>query len=152
MQSNTLTGSFVTFSAISSFDDSAELFNKALSTGTKRKVFSFLTRRPTRMLDLGSLRSYRVSSSYAGQKEVTLDDIRGSEGRIQDFDDRFNPLTDCVRERWMSISRAHNAGIDLPPVELVQVGQVYYVRDGNHRVSVARANRRTTITARVTVW
>ena len=152
MQSNMLTTTFTTFTAVSVYDGTAELFSKALTTGRNRKIISLFTRRPTRLLDLGSLQSRMASSGYAGQKEVALDDIRGSEGRIRDFDDRFNPLTDRVRERWMSVARAHEAGIDLPPIELVQVGKVYYVRDGNHRVSVARANGRPTITARVTVW
>lgn len=152
MQSNTLTGTFGTFTATSWSDDSAYLFNKSLAAGRNRKIISILTRRPSRLLDLGCYQSQMKNGRYAGQREVTLDNIRGTEGRLNDFDDRFNPLTDRTRERWVSIARANDAGMDLPPVELIRVDEVYFVRDGHHRISVARAFGQTTITARVTVW
>jgi hypothetical protein len=89
---------------------------------------------------------------YTGVRSVPLDQIQGSEGRSTDFDRDFYPLQDRTRERWLGIARARRAGKSLPPVLLVQVDQVYYVRDGHHRISVARALGQRTIEAKVTIW
>jgi hypothetical protein len=83
---------------------------------------------------------------------VAIDDIQGSEGRQGDFDDQFHPLPDRTRQRWQSFARAVATGVGLLPVELIQAGQSYYVRDGHHRVSVARAMAEQEIEARVTIW
>jgi hypothetical protein len=152
MQNNTLTADFGTFEAVLLENTSADLFYKALAAGCVRKFISILTRRPARLLDLNSYPSNKQNGHYGGLREVALDDIRGSEARQNDFDDRFNPLTDRIRQRWQSVAKAFEAGMDLPPVDLIQVGQTYFVRDGHHRVSVARARGQTTITAEVTVW
>jgi len=78
--------------------------------------------------------------------------IRGSEGRCQDFDADFRPLKELSRERWMAIAAAWKLGTELPPVQLVQIRDLYFVRDGHHRISVARAMRQENIDAEVTVW
>jgi hypothetical protein len=128
------------------------LFDKALAAGRIHQFITMLTCRPSRLLDLGGFRSQQKNGHCAGRQEVSLDDIRGTEGRQNDFDDRFHPLTGRIRERWVSVARANKEGIDLPPVELIRVGKVYFVRDGHHRISVARAFGQSTITANVTVW
>ena len=89
---------------------------------------------------------------YAGQKSVAIEEIRGSEGRVTDFDQEFNPLRSTTLERWVSIFKARAQGKELPPVDLVQYGDTYYVRDGHHRISVARARGEAYIDARVTLW
>jgi hypothetical protein len=73
-----------------------------------------------------------------GHQVVSVDHIIGSEGRYSDFDRRFLPRTEAVEARWRSIERAMDRLIDLPPVDLWKISDVYFVRDGNHRVSVAR--------------
>jgi hypothetical protein len=73
----------------------------------------------------------------------------GSEGRVDDFDSAFNPLTAHTRDRWIGIAVARRQGTVLPPVELIQVGDVYYVRDGHHRISVAKAEGQAEIEARI---
>jgi hypothetical protein len=83
---------------------------------------------------------------------VPLAQIVGSEGRCGDFDRDFYPLHDHNRSRWLRIATARQKGIGLPPVDLVQVGDVYFVQDGHHRISVARAFGQADIEARVTVW
>lgn len=83
---------------------------------------------------------------------VSLSAIRGSEGRSTDFDADFNPLQEHTRERWISVASAMQTGVALPPVKLVQVGAVYYVRDGHHRISVAKQRGQTEIEAEVSVW
>jgi hypothetical protein len=89
---------------------------------------------------------------YAGARTVPLDLIRGSEARCNDFDRDFHPLQDHTRERWLGIAAACEMGTSMPPVELVQVRDTYFVRDGHHRISVAKALGRKDIEAEVTVW
>jgi hypothetical protein len=81
---------------------------------------------------------------------VPLDHIVGSVGRYQDFTRAFFPRRDELQDRWQRIDRLVVAGRSLPPIELYKVGQVYFVRDGNHRVSVARQHRLPTL--RAYVW
>lgn len=76
---------------------------------------------------------------YAGTTAVALDQIRGSENRLTDFDIDFYPLSENTGQRWVNIATLMMQDKPLPPVELIQVGQVYYVRDGHHRVSAAKA-------------
>jgi hypothetical protein len=66
------------------------------------------------------------------------------------FDAGFRPASDAVRRRWERIALAHRRGDALPPIELVQRPEGYYVLDGRHRVSVARALGHPDIDARVT--
>jgi hypothetical protein len=88
----------------------------------------------------------------AGIQTVPLSQIWGSEGRSDDFDRDFNPLQDHNKERWLNIAAARRRGKVLPPVELVQVGDIYFVLDGHHRISVARAMGQRAIEASVMVW
>jgi hypothetical protein len=71
-------------------------------------------------------------------RQVPIDAIIGSVGRFQDFDRAFLPKATSTRNRWESIDRAHLMDVDLPAVELYKLGEAYFVKDGNHRVSVAR--------------
>jgi hypothetical protein len=91
-----------------------------------------------------------VSERSAGQAVVPLDAIVGTVDRGRDFDRSFRPTTGRMRSRWEHIATAMRRGEAMPPVDLVRVGQIYFVRDGHHRVSVARALGRTDIDANVT--
>ena len=91
-----------------------------------------------------------VSERPFGLKVVTLDEIVGTIDRGRDFDRRFRPTSARVRSRWEQIAAAMRRGEAMPPVELLKVGDIYFVRDGHHRVSVARALGRTDIDAYVT--
>jgi hypothetical protein len=91
-----------------------------------------------------------VSERPLGLKVVTLDEIVGTIDRGRDFDRRFRPTSARVRSRWEQIAAAMRRGEAMPPVELLKVGDIYFVRDGHHRVSVARALGRTDIDAYVT--
>jgi hypothetical protein len=79
------------------------------------------------------------SRRFAGTRPVRIRQIRGSEDRSQDFDIDFNPLGSLTQARWVSVFAAWQAGVTLPPVELIRLGDTYYVRDGHHPISVARA-------------
>jgi hypothetical protein len=80
---------------------------------------------------------------------VPLEAIVGSEDRSGDFDAAFRPLRRNTRDRWISVAVARRQGVALPAVELVQTAEGYYVRDGHHRISVARAAGQQAIEARI---
>jgi hypothetical protein len=113
-----------------------------------------LTRRRQNLLDLGDVerRCAVTHRHYAGIRTVRLCQMRGSEGRCHDFDAAFYPSRQHCRNRWLAIAAAYEKGLSLPPVNLVQVGELYFVLDGHHRVSVARALGRQYIEAEVVVW
>ena len=75
---------------------------------------------------------------YVGLKTVPIKKIVGSEGRYNDFDNRFLPRSNELKQRWMNVDQAHLSDIVLPPIQLYELGGLYFVRDGNHRVSVAK--------------
>ncbi len=77
---------------------------------------------------------------HKGLQDVPIDKIVGSEGRYQDFTRAFFPKDNADKERWKRLDRALNRLENIPPVELYKIGDVYFVRDGHHRISVARAN------------
>lgn len=131
-----------------------QAFYNALTRGWWGRVQARLSRRPQLLLDLNDLEDQGNLNNrhYAGMKTVRIDQIRGSEGRTEDFDDRFNPLQARSKDRWTSIAKAQLTDQALPPVELIRVGKTYFVRDGHHRISVARALGQEAIEAEVTVW
>jgi hypothetical protein len=88
--------------------------------------------------------------TYVGMDAVPVDRIVGSEGRYRDFNRHFLPRREFLRSRWISIDMAHYNDVPLPPVRIYEVGGVYFVRDGNHRVSVARMRGQIMIDAEVT--
>jgi hypothetical protein len=97
-------------------------------------------RQPSEMLAFEAVRAcLNIHGQVAlGHQTVPVKHIVGSEGRYSDFDRRFLPRTEAVEQRWRSVERAMDRLIDLPPVDLWKISDVYFVRDGNHRVSVAR--------------
>lgn len=86
---------------------------------------------------------------YRGLQSVPLDKIVGSVNRYRDFDRLFLPTQSHTEDRWRRINRAWYEEINLPPVMLYKVGEVYFVVDGNHRVSVARDRGQQFIDAEV---
>ncbi len=92
----------------------------------------------------------RRSEHYVGTKVIPLDAIVGSVDKVRDFDRRFRPTSARSRERWERLARASRTGEEIPPIEVYQVGDHYYVRDGHHRVSVARSLGVKLIEARIT--
>ncbi len=88
--------------------------------------------------------------SYKGLQEVPLDRIVGSVGRYRDFTSNFLPRKSTSPDRWSRVYAQANSQTGLPPIELYKIDDVYFVRDGNHRVSVARELGSKTIEAHVT--
>jgi hypothetical protein len=86
---------------------------------------------------------------YRGVKTVEVEKIAGSLNRYHQFDRAFLPLEDQIANRWQNVDRAFYQEISLPPVVLYKVGEVYFVVDGHHRVSVAREQGQLYIEAEV---
>lgn len=86
---------------------------------------------------------------HLGLQEVPLERIVGSAGRHHDFDLAFLPRAQVTADRWLNIAQARYRGVELPPPTLYKVGDAFFVEDGNHRVSVARARGQGTIEALV---
>ena len=118
------------------------------------KIAAVLTRRCTGLKNLEKLvaEGHVISRRHVGLRTIALNQICGSEGRSADFDRRFNPLRAHTRQRWLNVMLARQQDVPLPPVELIQIGEAYFVRDGHHRVSVARALGETCIDAEITAW
>jgi len=87
---------------------------------------------------------------YLDLQDIPVAQIAGSVQRYTDFTRAFFPRGDHLQHRWQRIDQMIAAGRSLPPIELYKIGQVYFVRDGHHRVSVAR--QRGIITMRAHVW
>jgi len=92
----------------------------------------------------------RTGERSLGLKVVDLDHIVGTVDRTREFDRDFRPTTPRMRERWERIAQAMRRGESIPPVSLYKIGDIHFVRDGHHRVSVARALGRKDIDAYVT--
>jgi hypothetical protein len=86
---------------------------------------------------------------YRGVKTVPMEKIAGSLNRYQQFDRAFLPLEDQIADRWENVDRAFYRDVSLPPVVLYKVGDVYFVVDGHHRVSVGREQGQQFIEAEV---
>jgi hypothetical protein len=85
-----------------------------------------------------------------GLQTIRLDTIVGTVDSSRDFDRRFRPTTSRVRERWERLALAQRRGEPIPPIDVYRVGDLHFVQDGHHRVSIAIATGATTIEAYVT--
>ncbi len=108
------------------------------------------SKQPTALLSFEDLQhSLRLAqNTYRGLQVVPLDKIVGSVGRYHDFTRTFLPLIESDGPRWQRIAELQ-MDTGLPPIELYKVGEAYFVKDGNHRVSVARQFGATEIEAYV---
>lgn len=92
----------------------------------------------------------RTGEHRLGLQVIPLDSIVGSVDRTRDFDRWFRPRSGQSRERWERLARAYRRGEPIPPIDVYRVGELHFVRDGHHRVSVAHALRLRAIEAYVT--
>lgn len=89
---------------------------------------------------------------YIGLCEIRVDNIIGSEGRYEDFNKNFFPKRDALQSRWSAIDRIVEENKPLPPISVFKIDDYYFVRDGNHRVSVAKSRGQLYIDAEVTEY
>jgi len=132
----------------------APLHRKALLQSRFRALASRITGRSNQLADIASLTGGKTVSNQSdlGVKVVRIAEIKASEDRSDDFDGYFGPLQSHTRSRWLSIAVARLNGVSMPAVDLIRIGDAYAVRDGHHRISVAKALGEDYIDARVTAW
>ena len=92
----------------------------------------------------------RTGEHYVGLRTIKLKRVVGTVDSERDFDRWFRPTSGRVRERWERLALAQLRGESIPPIDVYQVGDLYFVKDGHHRVSIAIATGARTIDAYVT--
>ena len=92
----------------------------------------------------------RTGERRLGEQTIPLDSIVGTVDRAREFDRAFRPTSQRVRERWERINFAQRTGTAMPPIDVYRIGDMHFVKDGHHRVSVARALGHRDINAYVT--
>jgi hypothetical protein len=117
-------------------------FTRARRRAFLRRIGAFLRRDPgsNRLLSFDEVKSAlgAVEQVYLGMRTVPVEKIVGSVGRHRDFDRAFLPSKGDLGTRWKRIDQMMQRAEELPPMSLYKIGDAYFVRDGNHRVSVAR--------------
>jgi hypothetical protein len=134
------------------FNSMADMdFSKARLKAFFNRVGNFLSPEKHQLLAFDEVKSILKirGEEYRGVIPVPLEMIIGSEGRYRDFARGFLPKYDYLRDRWVKVDSAHYQDIILPPIKLYELGGAYFVRDGNHRVSVAKLQGALEIDAEV---
>jgi hypothetical protein len=134
--------------------DAQDDFLRARRRAVLSRIGSRLRREPA---DIGAILPFdevvealgRAGERDLGVRIIPLDSIVGSVDRTRDFDRRFRPTSQRVRPRWERIALARRRGESMPPIEVYRIGDAHFVRDGHHRVSVARAQGQDVIDAHV---
>jgi hypothetical protein len=126
-------------------------FSRARLKSFLNRIQSLISGRPSRLLSYDEVKSHlRIGGPiYRGIRTVPLRHIVGSLNRYGEFDRAFLPVDDHLARRWQNVDSAFYKSIGLPPVLLYKVGEVYFVVDGHHRVSVAREQGQEEIDADV---
>ena len=134
--------------------EAIDAYERACRHGYQHRFLRALQGRSGQLPNLNKIAAGRTMAAHSqiGTQTVLLQRIIGSESRRIGFDDAFNPYGLDIPQRWQNIAQAWLDGKNLPPIELIQLGDRYFVRDGHHRVSVARAFGQLEIDAFVTVW
>jgi hypothetical protein len=141
-----------TFTEIKNINEiSRANFERALRRARKRKIINLFQHKCNDLVPANTILNQLPVQDRKdlGVQDVPLQSIVGSSGRYHDFDLAFLPLNKATMGRWISIANAFLQSVKLPPVSLTKIGTVYFVEDGNHRVSVARLAGRRWIRARV---
>lgn len=125
-------------------------FEQARWQARVQAITSRLTGKDTRIIPFDAIRTAlrQQNPMYRGIQQIPVDQIVGSVGRYHEFNREFLPLNDSLRERWVNVtSLAITSG--WPPIDVYKVGEAYFVKDGNHRVSVSRQLHIPTIEAHI---
>ena len=127
-------------------------FQRARQQAALEAILARLTGRSVDLLSYDEVRQKLKASEAAVRdlKDIPIDAIVGSVGRYLDFSRSFLPKHDSDGDRWARVHVAVDGQTGLPPIEVYQLGEAYFVRDGHHRVSVARQLGSTYVQAYVT--
>jgi len=117
-----------------------EDFSRARGKAILSQIQNFLNTDKDRLLSFNDVKDILKPKNevYKGSQVVPIKLVAGSEGRYHDFNKYFLPKREHMRHRWQRVDEAHLKDIILPPILLYEIGGAYFVRDGNHRVSVAK--------------
>ena len=126
-------------------------YNRARRKAFLNRIWSVVSGQPAHLLSYDEVREklHIGGPVYRGVRTIRIDRIAGSLNRYHQFDRAFLPTQDETAGRWQRVDRAYYSEISLPPVVLYKVGEVYFVVDGHHRVSVAREQGQEFIDAEV---
>jgi len=126
-------------------------FSRARFKAFLNKVWGAISGRPTNLLSYDDIkeRLHIGGPIYRGVQTIHIEQIVGSLNRYHQFDRAFLPIQDETSSRWQNVDRAFYEDIYLPPIVLYKVGQVFFVVDGHHRVSVAREQGQEFIEAEI---
>ncbi|MBN1812486.1 MAG: universal stress protein [Anaerolineae bacterium] len=127
-------------------------FRRARSRAKLEQVMASLTGASTELLNYEEVRQKLkgTRTTSRGLQDIPINAIVGSVGRYSDFTRSFLPRQDADEGRWAGVEAAMTDMTGLPPVEVYQIGEAYFVMDGNHRVSVAKQLGATHVEAYVT--
>lgn len=127
-------------------------FSRARGRALLHRLRHFMSVDRDRLLSFNDVKEILKpkNETYRGMQTVPIKLIVGSEGRYRDFNKYFLPRREHLRQRWERVDIARLQDIILPPIQLYEIGGVYFVRDGNHRVSVAHSQGVELIDAEVT--
>ena len=127
-------------------------FRSARQKATLREIIARIKGESIELLSFEEVRKKLKAqvSSIQVLKDIPIAAIVGSVNRYQDFLRDFLPRHSIDSERWSNIDVANQGMIGLPPIEVYQIGETYFVIDGNHRVSVAKQLGAVEIQAYVT--
>jgi nucleotide-binding universal stress UspA family protein/Icc-related predicted phosphoesterase len=136
----------------SNLPNSLEDFRDARRKASLEIILDSLRRRPSNLLSFDEINEQIREKSFhkRGLQKIPLDAIVGSVGRYQDFTRKFFPRREDNKDRWVAIRKKFTSTETMLPIEVYQIGEVYFVVDGNHRVSVARQNGESYIQAYIT--
>ena len=134
------------------YQRATEDFNRARSRALLSRIQHFMNADRDKLLSFNDVKKILKPRNevYNGMQAVPINKIVGSEGRYRDFNKYFLPREEFLRARWESVDLAQIRDIPLPAIQLYEIGGAYFVRDGNHRVSVARSQGAEEIDAEVT--
>jgi hypothetical protein len=136
---------------LESYRSDAKAFNQARGNARREKLWSRLLGRSASLLCLKDVldQSPDDLKHHVDHTQIPLKAIIGSVDRCSDYTRSFLPLKDSDQARWTRVERAFLQSKPLPPIQVRKVGQVYFVLDGHHRVSVARQLGLSHLEARV---
>jgi hypothetical protein len=128
-----------------------DLYRSVRFAGQISRFLSWLFHQPTHLMEASEVIDGEiVAYNFPEMKSVWINQIVASEKRYNDFDFAFNPLNDKNWNDWINMAVLMLLGVDLPPVDLLQIDNNYIVRDGHNRISVSCTLGMDRITACVT--
>ncbi|MCK4489661.1 MAG: ParB N-terminal domain-containing protein, partial [Anaerolineales bacterium] len=129
-------------------------YNKARRSAAFQELLARLTGNPedVKLFSYEEVRQQMSAIEKSAERlaEIPLDAIVGSVGRYHDFTRKFLPKASISQDRWARVMATTKGLSGLPPIDVYKIGEVYFVRDGNHRVSVAKQMGNTSIQAYIT--